>query len=172
MTTEQIPIDKSTWGEGPWQTEPDRLEWEHAGLPCLAVRSHHGNWCGYAAVLPGHPWHGWAYQDTPEDLVVHGGLTYSDQCCGHICHVPKPGEPDNVWWFGFDCAHCWDVMPAIEARVRIFGDRISEDGASYKTLAYVQAETNRLAEQLHAADAVDPHVADPGTPSTRDKASS
>jgi hypothetical protein len=58
----------------------------------------------------------------------------------------------------------------MEARVRIYGDRISEDGASYKTLAYVQAETNRLAEQLRAADAGDPSAPDPGTPSTRDKA--
>lgn len=40
------PIDKSAWGPGPWQDEPDRVEWEHAGLPCLMVRSRDlGQWC-------------------------------------------------------------------------------------------------------------------------------
>lgn len=69
MTAVTEPVDKSSWGDGPWQQEPDRAEWTHRGLPCLAV---------------------------------HGGLTYSDRCHDDICHVPAPGEPDDVWWFGFD----------------------------------------------------------------------
>jgi hypothetical protein len=34
-------IDKSSWGNGPWQTEPDKAQWqdEETGLPCLAVRN-------------------------------------------------------------------------------------------------------------------------------------
>lgn len=31
-------IDKSGWGPGPWQDEPDRKEWTHAGFDCLIVR--------------------------------------------------------------------------------------------------------------------------------------
>ncbi len=57
-----------------------------------------GHWCGYAAIEPGHPWHGRHYDDVPAE--AHGGLTYSDRCTGSVCHVPKPGEPDDVWWIG------------------------------------------------------------------------
>lgn len=42
---------------GPWDSEPNRVEWKHAGVPCLAVRNQFGAWCGYAAVPPGHPLH-------------------------------------------------------------------------------------------------------------------
>jgi hypothetical protein len=147
-------IDKSTWGDGPWQTEPDRLDFTHAGLPCLALRNHHGSWCGYAAVPPGHPLHGRDFHDV--DVDVHGGLTYADHCQHDlgICHVPNPGEPDDVWWFGFDCDHCWDVRPAMNAQLRTYSHyryMISFDqGASYKTLDYVRVEIMRLADQLAA----------------------
>ena len=41
-------IDKSQWGEGPWQDEPDKIQWqdEETGLPCLIVRGHMGFLCG------------------------------------------------------------------------------------------------------------------------------
>lgn len=162
MDAKIAAIDKSAWGDGPWQHEPDRVEWDHAGLPCLALRGQRsGNWCGYAAVPPGHPLHGKHFDAT--DVDVHGGLTYANRCAGHICHVPKPGEPDDVWWFGFDCAHCGDFTPAVDATLRAIGarDEPPYDHAAaiaandwtvevYRTLAYVQTETNRLAEQLAA----------------------
>lgn len=187
-------IDKSTWGAGPWQTEPDRIEWEHVGLTCLMLRTDHmGNWCGYVAVPPGHPWHGHRYSEcvmgcetvpakpmepigkmpvpdsiqkshmerkhfscqedyqsghTPESIIdVHGGLTYSGLCSGHICHVPKPGQPDNVFWFGFDCAHGGDGMPGMA------GHLTNEDNffsRGYKDVAYVRREVEHLADQLKA----------------------
>lgn len=156
-------FDKSTWGEGPWQHEPDRLDFEHAGLPCLLSRGPGGHWCGYAAVPPGHPWHGQS-DETPA-VEVHGGLTYANRCDGHVCHVPKPGEPDDVWWFGFDCAHAGDFAPKHEASHYGKGypwldkpyDHATAVAASdfsvdvYRDLAYVRAETERLAEQLAAA---------------------
>ena len=105
-------VDKTAWGAGPWQAEPDRKEWKDpaTGLPCLAHRNEgDGNWCGYVAVAPGHPAHGKDYDDVAAD--VHGGLTYAGKCSGHICHVPAPGEPDNVYWLGFDCHHWNDLAP-------------------------------------------------------------
>jgi hypothetical protein len=128
---------------GPWQAEPDREEWRHLGIVCLAARNvRHGNWCGYVAVPPGHPWHGQSYGQL-EDVEIHGGLTYAAPCKGHICHVPQPGEPDDVWWLGFDCAHSDDLIPFLEL------ERESEPFApEYKTLAWVKAETERLAEQV------------------------
>lgn len=145
------PIDKSTWGAGPWQQEPDRVEFEHAGFPCLLRRSPlGGHWCGYAAVPPGHPDHGLHYSDV--DVDVHGGLTYASACDGEICHVPKPGEPDDVYWFGFDCGHYLDILPAMEARDRLDGfERLFQEPRVYRVyrdLAYAMSETKQLAEQL------------------------
>jgi len=148
MQEPKTSIDKSNWPRGPWDDEPDRVEFEHAGLPCLMIRHpRHGNYCGYAAVPPGHPLHGKDY-DTPE-VDVHGGLTYADKCQGDICHVPKPGEPEDVWWFGFDCAHGGDRAPGLEADLREAGiPRLSDYGEVYRDLSYVRAETEKLAEQL------------------------
>lgn len=157
-------VDKAAWGDGPWTTEPDRVEWRHAGLPCLVVRGPEfsGHWCGYAAVPPGHPLHG---SDSHEvNLHAHGGVNYADRCAGHICHVAQPGEPDDVWWFGFDCGHAGDLSPAYHAKYLHHGYPFSSEPYDhakavaahdwtvdvYRTLEYVQAEVNRLAEQLAA----------------------
>lgn len=154
-------IDKTGWGDGPWQDEPDKLQWpdEATGLPCLAVRNRQGAWCGYVGVPPGHRLHGAAYDDV--DVDVHGGLTYAAGCADgpeatSICHVPAPGEPDDVWWFGFDCHHAFDLGPAFEIRMR----ELRHDAAAlelelppvvYRTLGYVQDEVRALAAQLAEA---------------------
>jgi hypothetical protein len=153
-------IGKSTWGNGPWQTEPDRVDFTHAGLPCLAKRNHWGSWCGYVAVPSGHPLHGMHF-DHVVDVNVHGSLSYSDRCQHDlgICHVPSPGEPDDVWWLGFSCDGTWDISPARDAFGRTLGHApIRFDECSYKTLDYVRAEIMRLAEQL-AARGVRDHAA-------------
>ena len=147
-------VDKRTWGPGPWQDEPDRLEWRHAGLACLITRvPESGHLCGYVAVPPGHPVHGKDYYDGDGDgdlvdISAPGGLTYADKCQGVVCHVPAPGEPDDVWWLGFDCAHYGDFCPAASSK---FGWH--EAGATYKTIEFVKAAVNLLAEQLQAKEA-------------------
>ena len=81
-------VDRTGWPAGEWDTEPDRLEFRHARLPCLLARGRSGAWCGYAAVGPRHPLYGQACDGVEID--VHAGLTYSGACDGHICHVPAP----------------------------------------------------------------------------------
>jgi hypothetical protein len=133
----------ATWGAGPWQSEPDRAEWmTEAGLPGLIVRNHMGALCGYVAVPPGHPLHGKHYGEV--DVSCHGGLTYAEACHGDICHKAAPGEPDNVWWFGFDCAHAFDLVPAVHA---CFPMPVP---VTYRDLAYVKEEVEDLAGQLAA----------------------
>ncbi len=150
--------DRTVWGSGPWDGEPDKVQWPDVvtGLPCLAVRSHMGNWCGYVGVKEPHPLFNKPYQDTYDhDLNVHGGLTFSDSCdlgsdeSEGICHVPGPGDTDRVWWFGFDCAHAWDVAPGM---VEAFKNVSSRD-ATYRTLAYVQSQCADLALQLETMEA-------------------
>lgn len=156
MATQEHKVDRSGWGPGPWDCEPDRLEWrdEATGLPCLIVRNPMGALCGYVAVGPGHPMHG---ADDSSDagiaLEVHGGITFASRCSAHggpICHVPKPGEPDDVWWLGFDCAHGGDLTPRLaspryamsSSHRAIFGDE------SYRDVAYVRDQCANLAAQL------------------------
>jgi hypothetical protein len=144
--TVQFDIPKSEWSEGPWQTEPDREDFEHAGFPCLALRNHHGFWCGYVGVPPGHPAYEQPYDSGQIEIEVHGGLTYAGQCDPPICHTPQPGESDDVWWLGFDCGHARDVIPTMLKFQRQMGfDRNYE---IYRDLAYVKAEIRQLADQL------------------------
>lgn len=185
-TKEYRTVDKSTWGDGPWQNEPDKMQWQDfaTGLPCLIVRSPvTGSLCGYVGVSSGHPLfevdYGGCSQATecldekggvnhwcdhrPELLLdVHGGITFSGACqktsdeSAGVCHLPAPGESDNVFWFGFDTAHAFDLTPAMNARLaQIYRekgeplpdcyDRTTEH---YRDLAYVKDECEKLALQL------------------------
>lgn len=145
-------IAKDAWGAGPWQAEPDKLQWKtRAGLVGLIVRSiSSGGLCGYVGVPPGHPVHGKDYSDVDAD--VHGGLTFGSGCSpgGLVCHVAERGEPEHVFWFGFDCAHSGDLSPAQEAffRSRLPGLARGEEFCVYRDVRYVRREVERLAEQL------------------------
>lgn len=133
------------WGDGPWNDEPDRVEWRAHGFPCLIVRAPLGHLCGYVGVPPEHP----EYDEDSDhdDLYVHGGITYAEHCQGAICHVPAPGEPDDVLWLGFDCGHSGDISPRLAALGSSWPDDI------YRDIEYVRRETERLAEQLAARSA-------------------
>lgn len=133
--------------EGPWSKEPNKVQWVDAAtsLPCLIVRGGVGALCGYAGVYPGHPFHGRDCDDV--DIDVHGGLTFSRGCAHSedesqgVCHVPEPGTSDDVWWFGFDCAHLGDLSPSM------LPFRFNND--VYRDVDYVAKEVTRLAGQLH-----------------------
>jgi hypothetical protein len=156
-------IDRAAlgWPAGPWDGEPDKVQWpdDATGLPCLAVRhTNSGHWCGYVGVAETHPWYCKGYSDV--DVAAHGGLTFADKCqpgkdeTRGVCHIPAPGEPDHVWWFGFDCAHSGDRSPRDEmyATTRGYPFTAHRD-ETYKTLAYVQRECAELAAQVVAVGA-------------------
>jgi len=157
----QKPIDKSKWADGPWKTEPDRLEWKHLGFPCLIVRVRtHGALCGYVAVPPGHLWHGQDMDDI--QARVHGGLTYADSCSGNVCHVPAPGEPDDVHWVGFDNAHGGDFCPGDKLNhcksvafpsPFSYDDGSFSDRGTYRDINYVKEQVESLAQQAKDAPA-------------------
>jgi hypothetical protein len=130
--------------EGPWQGEPDEHEWRAFGLPCLMRRNGLGAWCGYVAVPRTHPWFERHYAEVPAE--VHGGLTYSAVCTGAVCHVPRPGEPEDVWWLGFDCSHYVDLSPGLSP----LGFGVTA-GRTYRAFGWVFAEVEKLAAQAHAA---------------------
>jgi hypothetical protein len=156
---------RADWPPGPWDDEPDKMQWQDSdtGLPCLIVRNHSGALCGYVGVPEGHPWHGKDYEHV--GARVHGGITYANHCQAGpeehaICHVPAPGEPDTVWWLGFDCAHSGDYCPGLDAALRKFREMTPAlrssafthaDHNIYRDIAYVKAECASLARQAKEA---------------------
>lgn len=146
---EPIKYNKEKWGDGPWQTEPDRVEFEHVGFPCLIVRTPSGHLCGYVALPPNHPDYKKDYDDINVDC--HGGLTYGSLCSGHICHISKPGAPDDVYWVGFDHAHSGDYTPRNNEFKEKFGLHFSQqDYEVYRDIEYVIKGVKYLAEQLQS----------------------
>jgi hypothetical protein len=58
-------IEKSEWGPGSWQEEPDELDWvdEATGYKCLIKRHWTGCLNGYVGLSEGHPMYGKRYGD-------------------------------------------------------------------------------------------------------------
>lgn len=124
---------------GPWDDEPDEVLWtdETTGYLCQTRRGGMGNWCGYVCVPREHPYHGMSHEELEDEIVVHGGLTWS-------ASFYEEGD----WWFGFDCAHYMDSYPAKVAIDSITG--IPDQGEVYRDLAYVKSQCAVLAAQLEA----------------------
>lgn len=112
-------------------------------------------------------------EPTPERIIeVHGGLTFSGSCMESedpaegICHVPEPGRSHDIWWFGFDCGHAWDLSPRLQAELdaiipnreteRMMREAINAANnigdmwrETYRTFGWVKEEVTRLAAQVH-----------------------
>ncbi len=171
---ESLKESKARLPKGPWTEEPDRELFKAHGFQCLINRNAMGAWCGYVGVPPGHPWHGKSYDDV--EASVHGGLTYANECAGHICHVPEPEEKcfqikvfgmilfrvvyytkgeEHLYWLGFDCSHAGDLTPGLVDVENRLGLKLpgfkSLQGEKYRNLAYVKAETKQLAKQAAEA---------------------
>lgn len=156
-------VDKAEWPDGPWKDEPDRAQWidGKSGLDCLITRSHMGNFCGYVGVPETHPLYNRDYEEA--SLSVHGGVTFSAPCDPAeledegICHTGTVAN-EKVWWFGFDCAHAYDLKPALLAMTNqgilpeIFKTPLY-CGDRYCDFSYVVSEVEKLAEQLMATQA-------------------
>jgi len=161
-------IDREGWPEGPWDDEPDKIQWldEATSLPCLIVRNRMGGLCGYVGVPPGHRFYEVGYDsvtlsDSDEGYdeasypPVHGGLTFADRCADGpedrtICHAVEEGESDDVWWLGFDCGHWQDLLPgmlALDAKLGL----VTSELQTYKDVAYVKRNIEELAVWLKSA---------------------
>jgi len=162
LTTEyqrRAVFDKSDWGDGAWQTEPDLVMWRAKAPPhyrCMVARSFFGSLNGYVAIPPGHPAHGVVHQRL-KHVPSHRGLSFS----GHATA--------EHWVLGFDCGHGFDIQPASNARLRQVGALPGfmsgdDDGMGevfrmrYRDLPYVREVVEALAAALAkiAADGVLP----------------
>lgn len=172
-------IDRSGWGPGPWDDEPDELWFEHAGLQCLVLRQSYGHLCGYVRVPEAHVLHGmdhssrirWdqeedvelAYHDI-EQLIARIGVTGEDmgprlkvvvQVHGSLTYA-GPLRDEEGWWFGFSCDHNRDRCPSLPSNMVAPCD-------VYRDFSYVEHQCRQLAEQLAEiktlAEAVTPEQA-------------
>lgn len=171
MSRKAVMRDKSAWGPGPWQDEPDEVRWrdDATGYDCLLRRNSLGAWCGYVAVPEGHPLHGVGYSAPQERLQpwlqrrleqpvgeqpsfsVLLGLAFGrieptvDAVVVVHGGVTYAGSllGDQRWWFGFDCSHADDYGPGEATRVGL-----PPRPGTYRTMEYAREQTTALARQL------------------------
>lgn len=178
-------MKEAEFWDGPWMTEPDRVEFKAYGLDCLLSRNPWLlNWCGYVGVSLDHPnvkrlvkktlklssYEREYLEDEEDNLDVHGGITYREECQGPICHITE--EKDKLFWLGFDCAHAGDLVPGMDLAMKIApkpdadmhtiqeqldkldsmikkeGDSSAFFGPAYRDINYVMEQTKYLARQL------------------------
>lgn len=162
-------------------------EFEHEGCKCVVTFGNSGHRCGYVGIPSTHSLYGEDYGnyldikkedigdrevdnvfallgaclDDDERIKIdayfrcHGGITYS----GGGKNSEYPIESD-LWWFGFDCAHCGDGKDLQYAYEKFpqYRDSIKQsmecermfpiEGEVIRSAEYVADECKRLAEQL------------------------
>jgi hypothetical protein len=139
-------------------------EFMYKNHECRILRSNLGHLCGYVRVHEDHPFYGLHYSDSvsvplsvmnndvdlrdvsilsivsdsldgtldegnlsiASILRVHGGVTFSG----------NPANGEDGWWYGFDCAHAGDYIPA------------SAFGGTYKEVSFVENQCKLLVEDL------------------------
>lgn len=159
---------KALWGKGPWDDEPDYLEFQtRFGYRAVIKRMEaYGHLCGYVEVKPGHILHGAHYMECVDDedddnpfeltargrylqgIGVHGRLTFSQP--GDVFRTDDNSDKSG-WWFGFDCNHSFDSNPVgVGTKNFILG---GTDVESYRTMQYVRLQCEELAEGLFQAEA-------------------
>lgn len=158
-------IDRSTWGSGPWDGEPDREQWSDpvTGYPCLAIRCDLGGWAGYIGVYPDHPAFGEKVDDVPGNVCDYGhtdeirfiepwpedpnAIVDESDPKGSVMRVVR--MPDYLWWFGFDFLHAGDLIPSMNDIIKktkgLCGER---QLGTYKDIAHVKKTCAAIALAL------------------------
>jgi hypothetical protein len=131
--TVQTLYDKSSWGPGPWQDEPDDVRWSDSvtGLRCMLRRNPAGFWCGYCGLPGNHPWERLQADDIP--VGIHGGISMK----GIV-----QGDGDGLTWIGFDCGGPKDLKPGLVGAGRGWS------GAVYRDQQYATTHVLRLCVEI------------------------
>lgn len=134
------PIDRTNWGPGPWDNEPDQVAWTTGvGYPGLINRGDiTGALNGYVCVPKGHPFFGKRYGQIEGQLEVHDGVTFA------AGFAPGREVRPDEWWIGFSGGGTWGHKPAMKMSRGLIPDEV------YRDLAYITLQTELLARQLKA----------------------
>ena len=149
----ELFLNKSPdWGDGPWNQEPDRVEWiDNTGLSCLVERyGRLGTLNGYVGVDSTHPLFQKDYHNWRGDFRAHGGITWASFFNKEdASHFVEHNKKIRLWWIGFDCSHGFDCIPLYQNK--FFGG-IGADIQNYRSLSYVKKECLFLAKQIATSD--------------------
>ena len=123
-------IDKTAWGEGPWNSEPDKAQAvSEQGYPCLFLRHPNlGHWCAYVGVSKSHPAYGLSLSEAMDH--VDSAVTYSsleklaDPPEAGYCFVPV-NDREPLWLIGVDFAHFDHFSPGVAA---MLGETLADRG--------------------------------------------
>jgi hypothetical protein len=152
------------FGDGEWIDEPDYVKFDYRGIECEILRNYVGALCGYVHVPEGHSWFGIPYEEI--DCDIHGGLTLGE----HVIY-PDDGKYGYLndckygYLIAFDCSHATDISPEIEKHLSVASKRDDRpkgfekimdmrehfkiwNKPTYKNIAYVKAEIERLVDQM------------------------
>jgi hypothetical protein len=123
-------VDKSSWGKGEWNQEPDIVKIID-GARCFMIRRGPpslGHLCGYFGVFESHPFFEKDYNSIQKfDVEITFASKWYDQS-------------GIVWWFGWDHAHWDDLSPGMLKHYRGSG--------TYKNIRYVMNEIEQINNQL------------------------
>lgn len=151
----------------------------HNGMRCIVIMTEMGHRCGYVGIRENHKLYELPYGDKSKHLPlrkvknqpkgkrgvvpmffhflenpterkylspdiffdVHGGITFSGQL--------KIANNDNLWWFGYDCAHNGDAndLSVVSESIKEIKLRYPTDGV-LRTVQYCMDECRSLADQL------------------------
>ena len=125
-------------------------KFEYLGYTCVVIYTTMGHRCGYVGIPKSHSLYGKDYDDIYEFIDCHWGLTYSGG--GNNFTYPIK-EENNLWWFGWDYAHC-DDSNDWSCYKEYFGEEPSEylvfsyNGGNIYYKEDVERECKKVAEQL------------------------
>ena len=121
--------------EWKWLEEPNKEDFEHAGIRCLILRDRFMWLGGYVGLEEGHPHYGKHFRDIEVDG-VHMGLNFSGRGDGEKREA-------GLWWIGFYCDRPGDYVPGRLDNLK--------GGEIYRDINYVRGEVKKLAEQMKDA---------------------
>lgn len=142
--------DRSRWGRGAWDNEPDAARWldEKSLFQCVISRCH-SYWCGYVIIPSSHFLYNInLYDIDTTHFKVHGGVSYSGK--GNFStwkrFLSEASRAPNDWVIGFDCGHCDDMTPEdgySQWKIKNYEDYL------YRDIEYVKKEVTKLASYLN-----------------------
>ena len=126
---------------------------EYRGYHCVVIFQTIGHRCGYVGLPKNNKYYGMGYEEI--DIDCHGGLTYASD------RLYEQNDTD-IWWIGFDCAHCDDAKD-YESLYKYYTDDRSREMFDFwkevdqkypinditvKDLDYVVNECKSIVEQI------------------------
>ena len=152
------------WSKGPWEDEPDFVEFIHKETSYLVRAIRHdrtGHWNGYVGTPLEHPASKLSNQyELPERVfgAAYRGISLVEKTGSHDLGFTPTDDGKNWTLFGFDTAHWNDAHPIYIAykgnqdEVKTSLTIKGEEGYSYKSLKFVLEYCDELANQLKSME--------------------